>query len=157
MKYDNDQGKPKYSRVTPVPLPLCPPQILHGMGWEWSQTSVVGSQRLTDRAMAQSWNEVVRTYVKILLQYLLGSGPRFNLGSSRMRRTSTFRSRVSWECSQVRECIGSQFKIYTMGASTLKYINCAPFLERSRETSIGLVTKLLAGRPRNRSCIPDKS
>jgi hypothetical protein len=26
-----DRGKPKYSGKKPVPVPLCPPQILHGL------------------------------------------------------------------------------------------------------------------------------
>jgi len=84
----------------PVRLPLCPPQMLHWLGWEWSQTSAVGGKRLTDRATAVPWNEAVLTYFKILLQHFLGSGPTFKTESSTKRRTSTFRSRVSWECIQ---------------------------------------------------------
>jgi hypothetical protein len=31
----------------PVPLPLCPPQISHGLTWKWMWASMVGSWHLT--------------------------------------------------------------------------------------------------------------
>jgi hypothetical protein len=76
---------------------------------------------------------------KILLQHFLGSVPRFKTGFSENAH------------SQVREFIGSQFTIHTMEASTFVYV----MLGLSRETSDGLVTRLLAGRPKNRRSIPE--
>jgi len=31
---DNDGGKPKYLKKKTVSLPLCKPQIPHGLGWD---------------------------------------------------------------------------------------------------------------------------
>jgi hypothetical protein len=45
---DTDRGKPKNSREKPVPVPLCPPQIPHGL----TQASAVRDRWLTAWAMA---------------------------------------------------------------------------------------------------------
>jgi hypothetical protein len=48
-----DRGKPKYSGKKPVPLPLCPPQIPHGLSRDRTRGSAVGGRRLTAWAMAR--------------------------------------------------------------------------------------------------------
>jgi hypothetical protein len=48
-----DGGKPKYSGEKPVPVPLCPPQIPHGLTRDRTQASVVRGRRLTAWAMAR--------------------------------------------------------------------------------------------------------
>jgi len=42
-----DWGKPKYPEKKPVPVPLCTPQIPHGLAWVWTWTCVVTGQQLT--------------------------------------------------------------------------------------------------------------
>jgi hypothetical protein len=37
-----DKGKPKYSGEKPVPVPLCPPQITHGLTRDRIRASAVG-------------------------------------------------------------------------------------------------------------------
>jgi hypothetical protein len=49
----NWQGKTKELREKPVPVPLCPPQIPHGLTQDWTQASAVGGQRLTAWAIAR--------------------------------------------------------------------------------------------------------
>jgi hypothetical protein len=41
------------TRRKPTPVPLCPPQIPHGLTWDQTRSAAVGSQRLTARAMAR--------------------------------------------------------------------------------------------------------
>jgi hypothetical protein len=48
-----DRGKPKNSEKKPVPVPLCPPQIPHGLTLVWTQASAVRGQRLTTWALAR--------------------------------------------------------------------------------------------------------
>ena len=48
----NDREKLKYSEKKPVPLPICLPQILHGLAWDQTQASLVSGQGLTTCAMA---------------------------------------------------------------------------------------------------------
>jgi hypothetical protein len=48
----NRQGKQKYSEEI-YPLPLCPPQILHGLTRAQTRAAAMGSPRLTARVMAQ--------------------------------------------------------------------------------------------------------
>ena len=47
------RGKPKYSGEKPVPVPLCPPQIPHGLSRDRTRVSAVRGQRLTSWAMAR--------------------------------------------------------------------------------------------------------
>jgi hypothetical protein len=47
------QGKPKYSGEKPVPMPLCPPQIPHGLTRDRTRACAVGGRRLTAWAMAR--------------------------------------------------------------------------------------------------------
>jgi hypothetical protein len=42
-----DGGKPKNAEKNPVPVPLCPPQIPHGLTRVWTWASAVRSRRLT--------------------------------------------------------------------------------------------------------------
>ena len=42
-----DRGKSKYSGKKPVLLPLCPPQIPHGLTRDRTRVSAVGDRRLT--------------------------------------------------------------------------------------------------------------
>jgi hypothetical protein len=46
-------GKTEDLREKPVPVPLCPPQIPHGLAWVWTWASGVRGWWLTVRAMAQ--------------------------------------------------------------------------------------------------------
>jgi hypothetical protein len=48
----NWQGKPD-TREKPVPMPLCPPQIPHGLTRDWTWASAVGGRRLTAWAVAR--------------------------------------------------------------------------------------------------------
>jgi hypothetical protein len=48
---ETDRGKPKYSGEKPVPVPLCPPQILHGLTRDRTRASAVRGRRLTAWAM----------------------------------------------------------------------------------------------------------
>jgi hypothetical protein len=50
---ETDRGKPKYSGEKPVPVPLCPPQIPHGLTRDRNRASAVGDRRLTAWAMAR--------------------------------------------------------------------------------------------------------
>jgi hypothetical protein len=50
-----DRGKPKYSGEKPVPVPLCPPQIPHGLTRDRNRASAVGDRRLTAWAMARPY------------------------------------------------------------------------------------------------------
>jgi hypothetical protein len=43
------RGNPSTSSV-PVPVPFCPPQILHDLTWDQTQAVAVRSQRLTGAA-----------------------------------------------------------------------------------------------------------
>jgi hypothetical protein len=53
---DINRRRPKYPGKT-VPVPICPPQIPHKLGWDWIRTSVVKDWRLTVWAMVWSfWN-----------------------------------------------------------------------------------------------------
>jgi hypothetical protein len=49
----NWQGKTEVIGEKPVPLPLCPPQIPHGLTRDQTRTSAVGGLRLTAWAMAR--------------------------------------------------------------------------------------------------------
>jgi hypothetical protein len=48
-----DRGKPKYLGEKPVPMPLCPPQIPHGLTRYRTRASAVRTRRLTAWAMAR--------------------------------------------------------------------------------------------------------
>jgi hypothetical protein len=43
----NWQGKTEVLGENPVPVPLCPPQIPHGLTWNWTRASAVRGRRLT--------------------------------------------------------------------------------------------------------------
>jgi hypothetical protein len=47
------QGKTEELREKPVPVPLCPPQILHGLTHAWNHDSEVTGRRLTAWTTAQ--------------------------------------------------------------------------------------------------------
>jgi hypothetical protein len=49
----NWQGKTKVLRGKPVPVPLCPPQIPHGLTRDRTRASAVGGRRRTAWAMAR--------------------------------------------------------------------------------------------------------
>jgi hypothetical protein len=54
MEHRCDRGKPKYSAEKPVPVPLCPPQILRGVTpQDRTRASAVRGRRLTAWAMAR--------------------------------------------------------------------------------------------------------
>jgi hypothetical protein len=40
-------GKTEVLGEKPVPVPLCPPRILHDLTWARTRAAAVGSQRLT--------------------------------------------------------------------------------------------------------------
>jgi hypothetical protein len=40
-------GGNRSSRIKPVPVPLCPPQIPHDLTWARTRAAAVGSRRLT--------------------------------------------------------------------------------------------------------------
>jgi hypothetical protein len=48
------QGKTEDITENPVPVPFCPPQILHELTQAWTQTTMVRGRRLTTWAMAQA-------------------------------------------------------------------------------------------------------
>jgi hypothetical protein len=54
----NWQGKTEVLGEKPVPVPLCPLQIPHGLTRNWSRASVVRGRQLTTWAMAQPWANV---------------------------------------------------------------------------------------------------
>jgi len=45
-------GENWYTQKKPVPLPLCPPQIPHGMAWDHTRALIVRGWQLTAWAMA---------------------------------------------------------------------------------------------------------
>jgi hypothetical protein len=68
MWNETDRGKPKYSGQKPVPVPLCPPQIPHGLTRDWTRASAVGGRRLTAWAMARpQFAHITITYYYYLL------------------------------------------------------------------------------------------
>jgi hypothetical protein len=50
---ETDRGKPKYLGKEPVSVPLCPPQIKHGLTWDRTRASAVRGRWLTAWAMAR--------------------------------------------------------------------------------------------------------
>jgi hypothetical protein len=54
------------TRKKPLPVPLCPPQILHDLTWDRTWAAAVGSRRLTAWAMARPSGEVNRPIKSIL-------------------------------------------------------------------------------------------
>jgi hypothetical protein len=51
-------GKTRELREKPVPVPLCPPQIPHGLIWTWTWASTVRGRQLTFWAMARLLHSV---------------------------------------------------------------------------------------------------
>jgi hypothetical protein len=51
--YCNWQGKPEVLGEKPVPVPLCPSQILHGLTLDWTRAFAVTAPRLTAWAMVR--------------------------------------------------------------------------------------------------------
>jgi hypothetical protein len=49
----NWQGKTEELGEKPIPVPLCPPQIPHGLNRDRTRASAVGGRRLTAWAMAR--------------------------------------------------------------------------------------------------------
>jgi hypothetical protein len=69
------QGKTEELGEKPVPVPLCPPQIPHGLTRAWIRTSVVKVRRLTAWAMA-------RPQIYLLLIYITCQCPVPSTASS---------------------------------------------------------------------------
>jgi hypothetical protein len=65
----NGQGKTEVLWEKPVPVPLCPPQILHGPTRDRTRASVVRGRRLTAWAMARPTCWVTSCYI-VLVQNL---------------------------------------------------------------------------------------
>jgi hypothetical protein len=57
---DIDTGRLKYSGKKPVPVPLCPPQIPHGLTRDRTRASAVRGRRLTAWTMARPWQTFER-------------------------------------------------------------------------------------------------
>jgi hypothetical protein len=67
------QGKTEELGEKPVPVPLCPPQIPHGLTRAWTQASAVRGRRLTTWAMARplvAW--LVKTFSPLLWNSKVG-------------------------------------------------------------------------------------
>jgi hypothetical protein len=60
----NWQGKTKVLGQKPVPVPLCPPQIPHGLSRDQTRASAVGGRRLTASAMARPCPPLVFTQLE---------------------------------------------------------------------------------------------
>jgi hypothetical protein len=58
----NRQGKTEVLREKPVPVPLCPPQIPHGLTQDQSPASEVGGWKLTTSAIPQPKLEVASSF-----------------------------------------------------------------------------------------------
>jgi hypothetical protein len=52
-QWNNTDGKTEVFRGKPAPLPLCPPEILHGQAWYWIWASKVKEWWLITWSMAQ--------------------------------------------------------------------------------------------------------
>jgi hypothetical protein len=50
---DNDRTKTVVLGEKHHPVPIFPPQLLHGLNWDQTQVSVVNGRRITARAMAR--------------------------------------------------------------------------------------------------------
>jgi hypothetical protein len=53
VEWYSDRGKPMNSEEKPVPVPLCPPQIPHGLTRARTRASAMRGRRLTTWAMAR--------------------------------------------------------------------------------------------------------
>jgi hypothetical protein len=53
-----DRGKTEVLGEKPVPVPLCPPQIPHGLTRDRTQASALRGQLLTAWAMARPYEDV---------------------------------------------------------------------------------------------------
>ena len=51
------QGKTKVLWEKPVPVPLCSPQITHGLNWDYTWASAVRGWKLTAQAIAQPFSK----------------------------------------------------------------------------------------------------
>ena len=75
-RYGSDRGKP-------VPVPLCPPQIPHGLAWARTTASEVWSRRLTARRTDRLWNPPTFRYQTYQRQNLGGkTRPKSEAGHS---------------------------------------------------------------------------
>jgi hypothetical protein len=75
---DNDKGKPIYSKKILVQVPLCPPQIPHGLVSHWIQASAVkrpATNRLVHgTARKDKWNaDVLQRNYSCLVQEIQGA------------------------------------------------------------------------------------
>jgi hypothetical protein len=52
-RWSETEGETEVLGEKPVPVPLCPPQIPHGLTWDRTLASAVGGRRLTAWAMAR--------------------------------------------------------------------------------------------------------
>jgi hypothetical protein len=77
----NWQGKTEELGEKPVAVPLCPPQIPHGLTRDRTRASAVGGRRLTAWAMARPWLCVTGCQmplrINILWQAVSSSLPKF--------------------------------------------------------------------------------
>jgi hypothetical protein len=64
----NWQGKTEVLGEKPVPVPLCPPQIPHGLTRDRTRASAVGGRRLTAWAMARSLTVSVLSQLQFLIR-----------------------------------------------------------------------------------------
>jgi hypothetical protein len=72
----NWQGKTEVLGENPVPVPLCPPQIPHGLNRDRTRASVVRGRRLTAWAMARPWRELplgFKRSISVMLMIQLSS------------------------------------------------------------------------------------
>jgi hypothetical protein len=59
----NWQGKTEIFERKPVPVPLCPPQIPHGLTRNRTRASAVRGRRLTAWAMARPLDNLTKLYI----------------------------------------------------------------------------------------------
>jgi hypothetical protein len=67
----NWQGKTEVLGEKPLPVPLCPPQIPHGLTWDWSRASAVSGRWLTAWAMARPMPALVNSTLILVIQMLV--------------------------------------------------------------------------------------
>jgi hypothetical protein len=68
-------GENRQLREKPVPVPLCPPQISHGLTRNRTRTSAVRGRRLTAWAMARPPQDRLLLVLTVLLKVVLVSCP----------------------------------------------------------------------------------
>jgi hypothetical protein len=88
----NWQGKTEVLGEKPVPVPLCPPEIPHGLNRDRTRASAVGGRRLTAWAMARpslagtlrsNWFNIQKFYTVLTLRLCV-----FNESQNKQQRLS---------------------------------------------------------------------